>query len=109
MAGRRIRRSAGSHATCNRVLNGNGPTTATHYLPTASCQATFARYAALTGVWQATRQRRETSSRKEGAMGLGNWYYRGGHPNRVARILNRGGAAVYALGIAPNYLVTLEV
>ncbi len=35
-------------------------------------------------------------------MGLMKWYYRGGHPNRVARMPNRGGAA-------PNYLVTLEV
>src|SRR5918997_1796239 len=32
-----------------------------------------------------------------------------GGPNRAARILNRGTAAVYALGVAPNYLVTLEV
>ena len=37
------------------------------------------------------------------------WFYRGGRPNRMARILNRLGAAVYALGIAPNYLVALEV
>jgi hypothetical protein len=42
-------------------------------------------------------------------MGLGTWYYRGGHPNRFARLLNRGGATLGALGIAPNYLVTLEV
>jgi hypothetical protein len=27
----------------------------------------------------------------------------------VARLLNRGWAAVHALGIAPNHLVTLEV
>ena len=40
---------------------------------------------------------------------LQKWFYRGGRPNRVARILNRGTAAVYALGVAPNYLVTLEV
>src|SRR5829696_9097485 len=37
------------------------------------------------------------------------WFYRGGRPNRMARILNRLGATVYALGVAPNYLVTLEV
>ncbi len=37
------------------------------------------------------------------------WFYRGGRPNRAARVLNRLGAAVYALGVAPNYLVTLEV
>lgn len=42
-------------------------------------------------------------------MGLQKWYYRGGHPNRVARFLNRGSAAIGALGIAPSYLVTLDV
>ncbi|MGF1472295.1 MAG: hypothetical protein ACFB50_11215 [Rubrobacteraceae bacterium] len=42
-------------------------------------------------------------------MSLARWFYRGGRPNLVARILNRGGAAAFALGIAPNYLVTLEV
>jgi hypothetical protein len=42
-------------------------------------------------------------------MSLNRWFYRGGRPNLVARVLNRGGAAVYALGVAPNYLVTLEV
>jgi hypothetical protein len=42
-------------------------------------------------------------------MSLQRWFYRGGRPNRVARVLNRWGAAAYALGVAPNYLVTLEV
>jgi hypothetical protein len=37
------------------------------------------------------------------------WLYRGRRPNALARTLNRGLAAVHALGIAPNYLVTLEV
>ena len=37
------------------------------------------------------------------------WFYRDGHPNRVARALDRGTAALYALGVAPDYLVTLEV
>ena len=40
---------------------------------------------------------------------LQKWFYRGGRPNRVARIFNRFWAAVHTLGIAPNYLVTLEV
>lgn len=40
---------------------------------------------------------------------LGRWYYRGGHPNRVARFLNRISAMLHATGIAPNYMVTLEV
>lgn len=35
--------------------------------------------------------------------------YRGGRPNWVATVLNRCSAAVHALGIAPDYLVTLEV
>ena len=42
-------------------------------------------------------------------MGLKGWFYRDGRPNRLARILDRGTAALYALGVAPNYLVTLEV
>lgn len=37
------------------------------------------------------------------------WLYRGQRPNSIARILNRVWASVYSLGIAPNYLVTLEV
>ena len=42
-------------------------------------------------------------------MSLARWFYRGGRPNRVARILDRGGAMVCALGVAPDYMVTLEV
>ena len=37
------------------------------------------------------------------------WLYRGGRPNFLARALNRGWAAVHSSGIAPNFLVTLEV
>ena len=42
-------------------------------------------------------------------MGLARWFYRGGRPNRVARLIDRGWAMVYALGVAPDYMVTLEV
>ena len=42
-------------------------------------------------------------------MSLKRWFYRDGRPNRVARILDRATAAIYALGVSPNYLVTLEV
>ena len=42
-------------------------------------------------------------------MSLQKWFYRGGRPNLVARILNRCWAALHALGVAPDYLVTLEV
>lgn len=35
--------------------------------------------------------------------------YRGGRPNWVATMLNHCSAAVHALGIAPDFLVTLEV
>jgi hypothetical protein len=42
-------------------------------------------------------------------MNLAKWLYRGGHPNRVAMVLNRCSAAIHSLGLAPNYLVTLEV
>ena len=42
-------------------------------------------------------------------MNLAKWLYRRGRPNRVARVVNRWTAALYALGVAPNYLATLEV
>ncbi len=42
-------------------------------------------------------------------MSLKRWFYREGRPNRLARVLDRCTAALYALGVAPNYLVTLEV
>lgn len=42
-------------------------------------------------------------------MGLQSWFYRGGRPNRLARILDRGTAALYARGVSPDYLVALEV
>ena len=42
-------------------------------------------------------------------MSLARWFYRGGRPNRVARVLDRGGALVCGLGMAPDYMVTLEV
>jgi len=35
--------------------------------------------------------------------------YRGGRPNWLAMLLNRFSAFLHRLGIAPNYLVTLEV
>jgi deazaflavin-dependent oxidoreductase (nitroreductase family) len=37
------------------------------------------------------------------------WLYRGQQPNRLAGILNRALAIAGSLGVAPNYLVTLEV
>ena len=35
--------------------------------------------------------------------------YRGGRPNRLTKIINKGWAFIHSLGILPNYLVTLEV
>ena len=37
------------------------------------------------------------------------WLYEGNRPGRLARLLNRAWAIAHARGIAPNYLVTLEV
>ncbi len=37
------------------------------------------------------------------------WLYKEGRPNLIARAMNRGWAMIHSLGIAPNYLVTLEV
>ena len=42
-------------------------------------------------------------------MALKRWLYRGGRPNKLAKILNQGWAFIHATGIFPNYLVTLEV
>jgi hypothetical protein len=42
-------------------------------------------------------------------MSLKRWFYGGGHPNRVARILDRVTAALSARGGGPEYLVALEV
>lgn len=37
------------------------------------------------------------------------WLYRGNRPNPIARFLNAGWRFIASSGIAPNYLVTLEV
>jgi hypothetical protein len=42
-------------------------------------------------------------------MAFHRWMYRGGRPNKLAKILNRGWAVFHSLGILPNHLVTLEV
>jgi len=42
-------------------------------------------------------------------MNVAKWLYRNRRANWVATVLNRCSAAVHALGMAPNYLVTLEV
>jgi deazaflavin-dependent oxidoreductase (nitroreductase family) len=40
---------------------------------------------------------------------LERWLYRGGRPGALARLLNRGFAALHASGRAPQHWVTLEV
>lgn len=42
-------------------------------------------------------------------MNLKRWLYPGGHPNRLASLINRGHASLYAVGLRPNWLVRLEV
>lgn len=42
-------------------------------------------------------------------MAFKRWMYRGGRPNIVAKILNRGSAILHSLGIFPDRFVTLEV
>ena len=37
------------------------------------------------------------------------WMYRGNRPHALARLLNRAWAVAHARGLAPDYLVTLEV
>jgi Domain of unknown function (DUF385). len=42
-------------------------------------------------------------------MALKRWMYRGGRPNQLTKIINKGWALIHSLGILPNYFVTLEV
>ena len=42
-------------------------------------------------------------------MAFKRWMYRGGRPNMVAKIQNRGWAILHSLGILPGRFVTLEV
>jgi hypothetical protein len=42
-------------------------------------------------------------------MSLQRWFYAGGRPNWMARLLDRGTAAISTRGIGPEYLVALEV
>ena len=42
-------------------------------------------------------------------MAFKRWLYHGGHPNRLAKILNRGWAILHSLGIFSARFVTLEV
>lgn len=42
-------------------------------------------------------------------MAFKRWLYRGGHPNVLAKIQNRGWAILHSLGILPDRFVTLEV
>lgn len=44
-----------------------------------------------------------------GKMKPAKWLYHGGRPNWLASLLNRLSSVVHSLGVAPNYLVTLEV
>jgi hypothetical protein len=44
-----------------------------------------------------------------GLRRLERWLYRGRRPNAIARAVNRAWATVYGLGIAPDWLVRLEV
>ena len=42
-------------------------------------------------------------------MAFKRWLYRGGHPNLLAKIINRFWATLHSMGIFPNAMVTLEV
>lgn len=42
-------------------------------------------------------------------MAFKRWMYHGGHPNKLAKIQNRGWAILHSLGIFPDRFVTLEV
>jgi hypothetical protein len=42
-------------------------------------------------------------------MAFKRWLYQGKRPNFIAKVMNSGWAIAHSMGIAPNYLVTLEV
>lgn len=42
-------------------------------------------------------------------MALKRWMYRGGRPDQLTKIINKGWAIIHNLGLFPNYFVTLEV
>jgi len=42
-------------------------------------------------------------------MAFHKWMYRGGRPNKLAKLLNNFWAWFHSLGFFPNYMVTLEV
>lgn len=44
-----------------------------------------------------------------GKMAFKRWMYRGGRPNILAKIQNRGWAILHSLGVFPDRFVTLEV
>jgi hypothetical protein len=60
-------------------------------------------------VLQAVRQIRSTKTSFGEQMAFKRWLYHGGHPNLLAKMLNRGWALLHSLGIFPNRFVTLEV
>jgi hypothetical protein len=55
------------------------------------------------------RFRQLLGEKEDTVMSLKRWFYRGGRPNWVARLLDRGTAALSARGVGPEYLVALEV
>jgi hypothetical protein len=55
------------------------------------------------------RRDRENTLFRGSTMGLQRWFYAGGRPNLMARLLDRGTAAVSARGVGPEYLVALQV
>jgi deazaflavin-dependent oxidoreductase (nitroreductase family) len=52
---------------------------------------------------------RRRGGREHPTVDLNRWMYAGGRPNRVARALNRFWAAVWARGLWPSRMNTLEV
>jgi len=42
-------------------------------------------------------------------VALHRWSYRGGRPDTLTKLINKGWAIIHSLGISPNWLVTLEV
>jgi hypothetical protein len=69
----------------------------------------LARSGAGRAAAERVRRDRENTLFRGSKMGLQRWFYAGGRPNLMARLLDRGTAALSAHGRGPEYLVALEV
>jgi hypothetical protein len=52
---------------------------------------------------------RQSQSHLEKHVAFKRWLYKGGRPNTLGKIINRGWAWLHSSGLLPDYMITLEV